>query len=178
VRKLWVVATAVLLLVPVVGGGEETVKAYRAKVWTNDGDLYVLQDLKDRGVSGRWHYWAPGEEGELSWDLVDYVVFLDNEKPWAPGPGHAARRDKPRARRAEVYFNSGDVRELWLYIDVLYGKDHYGKRKVYGNDVTQIDFLTTYHETVQRCPNGHTWKEPGYRFCPLDGQRLVETPQY
>lgn len=177
-RKLSVVVAAVLLLVPVLGGGEETVKAFRAKVWTTGGDLYTLEALKDRGVSGHWHYWAQDEEGDLSWDLVDYVVFTDNLKPYAPGPGHELKKGKQGARRAQVYFNSGDVRDLWLKVDVLYGNDDYGRRRIAGRNVTQIDFVNNYHEIVLRCGNGHTWEEPGFRFCPYDGLRLSGVPQY
>lgn len=177
-RKLWVLGAALVLLIPAVGDGQETVKAFQARVWTDNGEYFFLHDVEGRGVSGSWHYWAPDEEGELSWDLVDYVVFLDNQRPWESVHYREEAVGRLGANRALVYFNSGDVRELWLYVDIIYGNDDWGRRRIYGKHITRLDFLTTYHETVDRCPNGHVWKDPGFSFCPYDGQALVETPQY
>ena len=180
-RKACLIALLVLILSPVSLLAEEVVKAYEVKIWSNDGDIWTLHDVHDRGMSGRWHYWIGSpeegvdEEGELDWGFVDYIDFDDNFAPWDRGPGHP--RIYRRAHRATVTYNSGEVRSMWIFVDEIVGKDDYGKRKVYGEDMTRIDFLTTYHVVADRCPNGHVWKDQGFRYCPYDGQRLVSVAQ-
>lgn len=166
-------AAAVLLGAPLVGVAEGP--SYAAKVWSNDGYIWTLNHMTDSGVAGEWHYWAPGEEGTLHWDDVDWIVFEENLHPNRYGPWN---REMPRGRRATVRFNSGETRELYVQVELLYGKDDWGVRKVYGDDVTKVDFLETRMPMVRRCPNGHVWPQEGYRFCPYDGLPVTEYEQY
>jgi len=163
-----------LLGVPLLAA-DEAGPSFKAKVWDNDGHIWILDHMVDRGVGGEWRYWAPGEEGTLFWDDVDWVVFEENLHPNRHGPWD---REMPQGRRARVRLNNGEIRHLYIAVQLLHGKDAYGARKIYGDDVTRIDFLETYKPLVKRCPNGHVWPDEGYNFCPFDGQPVTQYEQY
>lgn len=150
--------------------------SYRAKVYTTGGHVWTLHDLQDRSGIGEWRYWAPGEAGVLSWGEVASVTFLENLQPYNYT---TQNREIPHGQRAEVVYQNGEVRELYLAVEVLTGVDDWGGRRTLSENVTRVEFLETDHPTVLRCPNGHVWdSHREYRYCPYDSQPLTPYQEY
>lgn len=165
------IALAIVAVSPVSGEGP----AWKAKVWTNDGYIWHLNNLLDEGVGGQWEYWAPQESGTLYWDEIDWISFPSNIEPWNYS---MPDNEMPRGRRARVHFTNGETRELWVHLRELHGRDAWNVRRIQGEDVTRIDFIGTTVSSVHRCANGHIWQQDGFQYCPYDGLPLEEYPQY
>ena len=147
---------------------------YLVKVWSSHGQVYYLKTVHQPFMQEdlRW-YKADGSTGTWAWSEIRSIEFLKNIGWWKGG-----KPDMEKGRMADVSTWSGKTERAYIWIDQVMGDDPWGPRQVDGENLTKIEFSERAappppgSKQILVCPNGHTWENPGFRFCPYDKQKL------